>query len=89
MLTASCFHSSFIVLIHSMHFPLILCYLGWVARSPDGGVEDFVILLIDGSHRRQAERPVQCGPLIVPMKFFLMLLMAFSQLICCDLNPQN
>lgn len=89
MLTASCFHSSFIVLIHSIHFPLILCYLGWVARSPDGGVKGLVILLIDGSHRRQAERPVQCGPLIVPMKFFFTLLMAFSQLLCYDLNQQN
>ena len=72
-----------------MHFPLILCYLGWVARSSDGGVKDLVILLIDDSLRRQAERPVQCDPLVVPIKFFLMLLMAFSQLICYDLNKQN
>lgn len=31
----------------SFHALLILCYLGWVARSSDRGVEDLVILAID------------------------------------------
>ena len=89
MLTASCVHSSFSVCIHSIHFSFILCYLGWVARSGDGGVEDSVILIINDLHWRQAERPVPGDSLIFLIKSFLTLLMAFCQLICCDLNKIN
>ena len=89
MLTASCVHSSFSVRIHSIHFSFILCYLGWVARSSDGGVEDLVILIINGLHWRQAERPVPGDSLIFLIKSFITLPMAFSQLICCDLNKMN
>lgn len=70
MLTASCFHSSFDVLIHAIHFSLILCYLGWVARSSDRGVEDLVVLVIDDLQWRQSDTMVPCDPLIVMSRFF-------------------
>lgn len=70
-LTASCFHSSFHVLIHSIPFSLILRYLGWVARSSNGGAEDLVMLVIDNSQCREAQKPVQCKPLIILIKCFL------------------
>lgn len=89
MLAASCVHSSFSVRIHSIHFSFILCYLGWVARSSDGGVEDLVILIIDDLHWRQVERPVPGDSLIFLIKSFLTLLMALSRLICCDLSKIN
>lgn len=60
-----------------------------MARSSDGRVEDLVILIINDLHWRQAERPVPGDSLIFLIKSFLILLMAFSQLICCDLNKIN
>lgn len=89
MLTASCVHSSFSVCIHSIYFSFILCYLGWVARSSDGRVEESLMLIINDLHWRQAERTVPGDSLIFLIKSFLILLMAFSQLICCDLNKIN